>query len=90
MRQQTAPSRLALRVRTAAVNWTWGFIMRKEQFRALTDVYANTYATSRFQANSLSAGTPLLQDGQRTNDLRLEMLNGKYLLVEGPADPDLL
>jgi hypothetical protein len=65
----------------------WIFIMRKEMFRALTDVYANTYATSRFQANSLSAGTPLLQDGQRTNDLRLEMLNGKYLIVEGQPIP---
>jgi hypothetical protein len=65
----------------------WGFIMRKEMFRALTDVYANTYATSRFQANSLSAGTPLLQDGQRTNDLRVEMLNGKYLIVEGQPIP---
>jgi hypothetical protein len=56
-------------------------------FRALTDVYANTYATSRFQANSLSAGTPLLQDAERINALRMEMLTGKYLLIEGQPVP---
>lgn len=63
------------------------FVGRREMFRALTDVYANTYATSRFQANSLTAGTPLLQDAKAVNDLRLEMLNGNFLLVEGVPIP---
>jgi hypothetical protein len=62
-------------------------IMRREMFRALTDVYANTYATTRFQTNSYSAGLPLLQDAQRTNDLRVEMLQGNYLIVEGRPVP---
>lgn len=65
----------------------FAFLMRKEMFRVLTDVYANTYATSRFQAASLTAGTPLIQEAMATNDLRLEMLQGQYLLVEGMPVP---
>lgn len=65
----------------------FAFVMRKEMFRALTDVYANTYATSRFQASSLSAGSPVIQVATDANDLRLEMLNGQYLLVEGIPVP---
>ena len=65
----------------------WSFVMRKEMFRALTDYYANTYATSRFQANTLSAGTPLVQDANRANDLREEMLRGMYLIIEGIPVP---
>jgi len=65
----------------------YALVMRKEQFRALTDVYANTYATTRFQTNSYSAGLPLIQDATRTNDLRVEMLNGQYLIVEGEILP---
>lgn len=62
-------------------------VCRKEQFRALTDIYANTYATTRFQSNTYSAGLPLLQDATRTNDLRIEMLNGQYLIIEGEIVP---
>jgi hypothetical protein len=63
------------------------FVMRKEQFRALTDYYANTYATSRFQASTLTAGSPVWQDANRANDLREEMLRGHYLIVEGLPIP---
>lgn len=63
------------------------FIMRKEMFRALTDIYANTYATSRFQASSLTAGSPVIQIATDANNLRLEMLRGQYLLVEGIPVP---
>lgn len=63
------------------------FIMRKELFRALTDYYANTYATSRFQAATLTAGSPVVQIATDQNDIRLEMLRGQYLLVEGIPVP---
>lgn len=65
----------------------FAFVMRKEMFRALTDVYANTYATSRFQASSVTAGSPVIQMATDANNLRLEMLNGQYLLVEGIPVP---
>lgn len=73
--------------RTGMGNIVVGFLMRKEMFRALTDVYANTYATSRFQTNTLTAGTPQTQDALHTNDLRLEMLKGNFLLIEGQPVP---
>lgn len=65
----------------------YAIVMRKEMFRALTDIYANTYATTRFQSNTYSAGLPLIQDATRTNDLRVEMLNGQYLIIEGQIVP---
>lgn len=65
----------------------WAFIMRKELFRVLTDYYANTYATSRFQAATLTAGSPVLQIATDQNNIRLEMLRGQYLLVEGIPIP---
>lgn len=65
----------------------FAFLMRKEMFRALTDVYANTYATARFPAASVSAGLPLVQMAIETNRIREEMLNGHYLIVEGQNVP---
>ncbi len=64
-----------------------GFLMRKEMFRVLTDYYANTYATARFQAATMTAGSPVLQLADQANNFRLEMLQGQYLLVEGVPVP---
>lgn len=63
------------------------FLMRKEAFRVLTDYYANTYATSRFQSATMTAGNPVVQIATDANNLRLEMLQGNYLLVEGQPVP---
>lgn len=65
----------------------YAFVMRKEIFRVLTDYYANTYATSRFQAATLTAGSPVIQIADKANEFRLEMLQGQYLLVEGIPVP---
>lgn len=62
-------------------------VMRKEMFRAATDVYANTYATSRFLSTFISAGTPLVQDATAANQLRIDMLNNQYLVIEGVKVP---
>lgn len=61
------------------------FVMRKELFRVLTDTYANNYATTRFTLGS--AANPLMQDATATNALRLQMLNGQFLMVEGQEIP---
>lgn len=61
------------------------FAMRLEFFRALTDVYACNYATAR--CTNSNAGQPQTIDQTYINELRLEMLNGQYLLVEGVKVP---
>jgi hypothetical protein len=59
--------------------------MRLEFFRALTDIYACSYATAR--CTNGAVGTPQIIDQTTINNLRLEMLNGQYLLIEGVKVP---
>ncbi len=65
----------------------WAFVMRKEVFRVLTDYYAYTYATSRFFPATMAVGTPAVQMAEEANRLRIEMLQGQYLLIEGITIP---
>lgn len=60
-------------------------MMRSEFFRALTDVYACSYATAR--CTNGAVGTPQIVDQTVINNLRLEMLGGQYLLIEGVKVP---
>jgi hypothetical protein len=60
-------------------------VMRPEFFRALTDVYACSYATAR--CTNGSAGAPQIVDQTVVNNLRIEMLDGQYLLIEGVKVP---
>lgn len=63
----------------------FAIVVRKENWRALVDVWACNYMTYRC-ANS-TAGLPLLNDARDTNALRLEMMRGNYLLVDGEPVP---
>jgi len=63
----------------------FAFFMRKEQFRALTEVWVCQYATYRCQSGS--AGNPVNLSADSMNDLRLEMMNGEYLLIDGNRVP---
>lgn len=65
------------------VQFAW--IMRKEQFRALTEVWSCQYATYRCQTGT--AGQPFVNQVVDTNALRLEMMNGQYLLIDGIPVP---
>ncbi len=65
----------------------WAIVMRKEQFRALVDVYACNYATYRCQTGG--AGDPQTQMATETQRFRLEMLTGQYLLIDGVRVPVL-
>jgi len=67
----------------SGVQFAW--VMRKEQFRALTEVYSCQYATYRCQTGT--AGQPFVNQVVDTNALRLEMLNGQYLLIDGIPVP---
>lgn len=62
-----------------------GWLMRRELFRALTEVYACNYNT--YRCVNTNAGQPQTQDSVAINALRLEMLNGQYLLIDGVQVP---
>lgn len=63
----------------------FAFVMRVEQFRALTEVWSCQYLTYRCQSSN--AGQPITITGDETNRLRLEMQNGQYLLIDGTPVP---
>lgn len=63
----------------------FAFIMRKEQFRAIVEQWACQYAT--YRCVSTNAGQPLTNDVTNTNALRLELMRGQYLLIDGIQVP---
>jgi hypothetical protein len=63
----------------------FAFVLRAEQFRALTEVWSCQYLTYRCQSSN--AGQPIQITGDETNRLRLEMQNGQYLLIDGTPVP---
>lgn len=63
----------------------FAFFMRKEAFRALTEVWACQYATYRCQTGT--AGQPNAASVVDMNNLRLEMQQGQYLLIDGIPVP---
>lgn len=60
-------------------------MMRKEAWRSTVENWACNYAT--YRCLSGTAGQPVLNDARDMNQLRLEMMNGKYLLIDGEAVP---
>lgn len=78
----------ALRDRATSVGMEgvdWAIVMRKEQFRAVVEQWACNYAT--YRCTSGTVGNPFNTDTGDTNALRLEMMNGQYLLHDGIAVP---
>lgn len=65
----------------------FAFVMRKEQFRALTEVWSCQYLTYRCQSSN--AGQPIVVTGEENNRIRLEMQQGQYLLIDGTPVPVL-
>lgn len=59
-------------------------VMRKELFRSLVEVWACSYNTYRCSG---SASLPVQQDAILTNQLRLEMMNGQYILIDNVPVP---
>jgi hypothetical protein len=58
----------------------WVLSMPMRMFRALTYVYACEYWTSRCQG---SAGNPSYTDAMEVRRLQLDMMQGRYLLIDG-------
>lgn len=65
-------------------NVTWAFVGRYELFAALVDVYACNYATFKCAGTQYNEVTRMATE---VNNLRLQMRNGNYLLVNGRQVP---
>ncbi len=63
-----------------------GLLMRKEQFRALTEVWACQYNTYRC-TSTINATAAFNEDVVNTNNLRREMQRGQYILIDGIPVP---
>jgi hypothetical protein len=63
---------------------TWVIAMRPEQFLRMVDVWACNYLT--FQCAG-TAASPLNRDAMATQALRVDLINGKYLLIDGEVVP---
>ena len=63
---------------------TWAFLMRYETFASLVDAWACNYATYKCAGVQYSENN---RDAFAVNQLRLQMMNGQYLLVDGIQVP---
>lgn len=63
----------------------FAIVMRKELFRSIVEVWACQYATYRCQSSA--TGTDFVNDVRDSNALRLEMMNGQYLLIDNVPVP---
>ena len=66
-------------------NVSWYFLMREEAFHRVVEEYSCSYAT--YRCTSSNAGQPFNTDTTATNQLRLQMMAGQYLLVDGVPVP---
>jgi len=64
----------------------FAFVMPKEMFRALTEVWACNYATYRCDG---SQGNVVNREGMEIQRLRTGMMSGRYLLIDGVSVPVL-
>lgn len=80
----------ALKQRAAAVGMpgvTWAITMRPEQFRRATEVWACNYVTYQCSGTQFNE---LMRDGQAVQALRLELMRGQYLLIDGEQVPVII
>jgi len=75
----------AARIGMSDVNFA--IVMRREQFRRTTEVWACNYAITR--CTSVQAGQPVTRDGMDVVALRLDMQERQYLLMDGDEVPVL-
>ncbi len=66
---------------------SWAFVMRPDQFKALTEVWACSYLTYRCSGTTTE---PVNQNAADIYAARTSMMNGRYLLIEGVQVPVIL
>lgn len=75
------------RAETAGLDGTqFVWVMRKEAFRALVQVWVCQYYTNRCLTAGV-VGAPFPTDATISRQLELDMLNGRYLLIDGIPVP---
>jgi hypothetical protein len=80
---------LAQQVRLSGVQWAW--VMRRQLFLALTDVWPCAYNTFRcYNAAPNVANTVISLDGNQQNAMREQMRAGSYLMIDGVAVPVII
>jgi hypothetical protein len=72
------------RASSVGINASHAIVMRKDAFYAIADVWACAYATYQCDGSSTS---PNQRDGLIIQNLRNDMLNGRFLLVSGQQIP---
>jgi len=77
------------RARQVGINAEWVIAMHPFMFYAMVDAWACNYATSRCEFTS-GNNNRLVVDGNGVNQMRIDMLNGQYLLINGVAVPVVL
>lgn len=63
----------------------FAWVGRQEAFRSIVEQWACQYAT--YRCTTGTAGNPVTQDAREAGELRIAMLNGQYLLIDGVAVP---
>lgn len=79
---------LAEQTNFGQVNWAW--VMRKQLFLALTEVWPCAYYTYRCYASSPTGNATAFVDTQTQVGLRDSMRNGYYLLIDGEQVPVII
>jgi hypothetical protein len=79
---------LAEQTNFGQVNWAW--VMRKQLFLALTEVWPCAYYTYRCYAASPTGNATAFVDTQTQVGLRDSMRNGYYLLIDGEQVPVII
>lgn len=80
----------ALKQRASAVGMpgtTWAITMRPEQFRRATEVWACNYVTYQCAGTQYNE---VMRMGDAVQSLRLEMMRGSYLLIDGEQVPVII
>ena len=74
-------------LQVSAVEPEWAYVMRGDLFRALAAEWANAYTT--FRADG-ATNQPINRDGFAMQQFRLDIQNGRYLLVDGVRRPVII
>ncbi len=72
------------RARAVGLDWRGAIVMRYEQFVRATDVWACAYSTYRCTGAQYAEQNT---DAMQTQALRIQMMRGQYLLIDGEEVP---
>lgn len=84
-----ARKQLAEDVGLSGVEWAW--VMRRQKFLAMVDIWPCAYETYRCSTAAPAGTTATVFVGsERATEMREQMLNGNYLLIDGEQVPVII